>query len=252
MIDSSSFFCQNKCMQIIISSAKQIKMKDDYCFEPSVPLFLNQANQLLTVMQAMNPAVLKKVLKCSDQIANKTFNTYQNFNQNPITTPAILAYSGIQYQYMASDVFTDDEMAFIQNHLWILSAFYGALRPLDPIQPHRLEMQSRPGFSMYEFWGDIPAKTIPDGPILNLASEEYARCIRPYRKLIDARFCQDIGGKLIEKGVYVKMARGRMVRYIAEHQIHTISDIQYFHDLNYTFSVKDSTENLYVFVQRKK
>lgn len=237
-------------MQIIISCAKQIKMKDDYYFEKTQPYFQKQVNDLLKVMQNMDVSTLKIILKCSDTIANKAYKDYQNFHKTH-GTPSLLAYSGLQYQYMAPDVFTDAAMFHAQDHLWILSALYGALRPFDAIHPYRLEMQTKPGFSLYDFWKDAIANRIPHEPLLNLASKEYAKVIRPYRSMIDVRFCQKKNGRFIEKGVYVKMARGAMVRYICENQIDDPNQIKSFNDLNYTYSPKDSTKNQYLFVHDK-
>lgn len=117
------------------------------------------------------------------------------------TTPAILSYSGIQYQYMAPHVFTDDSNQIYSrasvHSFWIL----WSLKPLDAITPYRLEMQTKCPFSLYDFWKDDLAKQI-DEPILNLASEEYAKIIRKYKPLIDVRFVEENGK---EKGVYAKM-----------------------------------------------
>ena len=161
-------------------------------------------------------------------------------------TPAILSYSGIQYQYMAPHVFTDDQMKYIQEHLYILSGFYGLLRPLDAITPYRLEMQTKCPFSLYEFWKEDLAKQV-DEPILNLASEEYAKIIRKYKPLVDVRFIEENGK---EKGVYAKMARGAMVRYLAENKIEHIKDIASFNELDYVFDASQSTEKLYIFQKK--
>ncbi len=140
---------------------------------------------------------------------------------------------------------TDDQIKYIQEHLYILSGFYGLLKPLDAITPYRLEMQTKCPFSLYDFWKDNLANQI-DEPILNLASEEYAKIIRKYKPLIDALSKKN--GK--EKGVYAKMARGAMVRYLAENQIENIKDITQFSDLGYTFDASQSTEKNYIFEKK--
>lgn len=225
-----------------------MKTIEDNCFITTSPLFLNQTKELKDILCQMDVETLKKYMKCSDAIAKKTYQMYQSFDSQ-IKSPAILSYSGIQYQYMACDVFTDDEISYLQDHLWILSGLYGALRPLDEIVNYRLEMQTKLPFSLYEFWKDQLSNIIPKGPILNLASEEYAKCIRKYRELVDVSFCEFNGKKYVEKGVYAKMARGRMVRYLAENQIEDIEQIKRFSDLGYTYSDSLSHENLIVFVK---
>lgn len=230
-------------MKIIISPAKKMKTIDDVVIQCTTPLFLLKTTKLLHHLQSLDYEELKSYLKCSDTIAKTTFEQFQNMSLDKNCTPAILSYSGIQYQYMAPHVFTDDQMKYIQEHLYILSGFYGLLKPLDAITPYRLEMQTKCPFSLYEFWKEDLAKQI-DEPILNLASEEYAKIIRKYKPLVDVRFIEENGK---EKGVYAKMARGAMVRYLAENKIEDIKDITSFNELDYVFDASQSTEKLYIF-----
>lgn len=238
-------------MKIIISPAKQMKIVDDFYIGTTAPIHLDKTNQLISHIRSLDFDQLKTVLNCSDKIAKAAFENFQTININNAQSPAILTYSGIQYQYMAPNVFTDDEFAYLQDHLFILSGLYGILRPLDEIMPYRLEMQTKCPFSLYDFWNDDLASTIQDEFILNLASEEYAKCIRKYKTLIDVRFTQDIKGKLVEKGVYAKMARGAMVRYLAQTKAETITDIKQFNELQYFYSPENSTDNLLTFIQKK-
>lgn len=235
-------------MNIIISPAKQMKIIDDISIPQTTPIFMQQTQELLNHLQKLNYEELKSYLKCSDAIARKTFFQYQNMNLNTNTSCALFSYSGIQYQYMAPHVFTDDQIQYVQNHLYILSGFYGLLKPLDAITPYRLEMQTKCPFSLYEYWNHQIADQIQE-PILNLASEEYAKVIRKYKSVIDVKFL-DIDNK--EKGVYAKMARGAMVRYLAENHIEDIQNITTFNELNYAYDPIQSTETVYVFKQINK
>ena len=169
-----------------------MKMIDDINIECTTPLFLSKTSKLLNHIKSLEYSELKSYLKCSDTIAQSTYDQFQNMRLDKNTTPAILSYSGIQYQYMAPHVFTDDQMKYIQQHLYILSGFYGLLKPLDAITPYRLEMQTKCPFSLYDFWKDDLAKQM-DEPILNLASEEYAKIIRKYKPLVDVRFIEENG-----------------------------------------------------------
>lgn len=178
-------------MKIIISPAKKMKIIDDVVIQCTTPLFLLKTTKLLHHLQSLDYEELKSYLKCSDTIAKTTFEQFQNMSLDKNYTPAILSYSGIQYQYMAPHVFTDDQMKYIQEHLYILSGFYGLLRPLDAITPYRLEMQTKCPFSLYDFWKEDLAKQINE-PILNLASEEYAKIIRKYKPLVDVRFIEEM------------------------------------------------------------
>lgn len=101
-------------------------------------------------------------------------------------TPAILAYDGIAYKYMAPSVFEDSQFSYIQEHLRMLSAFYGVLKPMDGVRPYRLEMQAKLRVGdykdLYAYWGDNLYKSIVDEShvIINLASKEYSKCIEKY------------------------------------------------------------------------
>ena len=220
-----------------------MKTIDDINIECTTPIFLSKTSELLNHIQSLDYPELKSYLKCSDTIAKNTYEQFHNMTLDKNTTPAILAYSGIQYQYMAPHVFTDDQMKYIQEHLYILSGFYGLLKPLDAITPYRLEMQTKCPFSLYDYWKDDLADKI-DEPILNLASEEYAKIIRKYKPLVDVRFIEENGK---EKGVYAKMARGAMVRYLAENNIQDIKDITKFSDLGYAYDESQSTEKMIIF-----
>ena len=153
---------------------------------------------------------------------------------------------------MAPEVLEDEALRYLSKHLLILSGFYGLLRPFDTIVKYRLEMQSKIPFSLYDFWGSALADSIQDPFILNLASEEYAKCIRPYRPLIDVRFFEKDSQRLVEKGVYVKIARGEMVRYLAQNQIETIEKIQQFDLLGYYYSSSHSSDHEIVFIREHK
>ncbi|MBB5183769.1 peroxide stress protein YaaA [Catenisphaera adipataccumulans] len=230
-------------MQIIIAPAKQIKTSEDV-LPMSSPIFLQEAKYLAEQIRRLDDGQLKKLLKCSDALVQKTKRQYQNIDAEH--SPAIMAYSGIQYQYMAPDVMTDEQLQYLQDHLRILSGLYGILRPFDAIVPYRLEMQAKfEHKNLYAFWGRKLADTL-EGPILNLASEEYAKCIRPYKELIDVRFLESTHK---EKGVYVKMARGRMVRFLAEEQIETPEDIKKFRELDYRYDPSESSRNQFVFIR---
>lgn len=236
-------------MQIIISPAKQMKASHDFDLTMSTPLFLAQQEELLHHLQSLSYEQLKEVLQCSQAIAKKTYTLYQNWQNYTALTPAIFAYQGIQYQYMGHQIFTDEQYAFLQEHLFILSGLYSILRPLDGIQPYRLEMQAKCPFSLYTFWNDQLANQLEDPFILNLASEEYSKCIRKYKPLVDVRFFQEENGKLKEKGVYAKMARGLMVRFIAENHIQSREELETFSDLGYQYSKEHSHSHLLTFIQ---
>lgn len=162
---------------------------------------------------------------------------------------------------MAPGVLQMEELEYLQQHLRILSGFYGIVRPFDGVVPYRLEMQAKlsgPGFkSIYEFWNRKLADQLfsETDIILNLASKEYSKCISPYIggnvRMVSCIFGQEIGGKVVERATLVKMARGEMVRFMAERQISCVEDIKGFDGFDFSFADELSDESTYVFIQKK-
>ena len=130
-------------MKIIISPTKKMRVETDSLPWQDLPLFLDKTEQIYKVLQSTPANELQKIWKCNDKIAALNVERIQNMDLYHGLTPAILAYEGIQFQYMAPGVFTEAEFEYIQEHLRILSGFYGVLRPFDGVTPYRLEMQAK-------------------------------------------------------------------------------------------------------------
>ena len=249
-------------MRIIISPAKKMNADTDTLPYRDLPAFLPKTQQLLDRLRAMNEDELKRLWKCNDQIAQLNMDRLRSMDLHKNLTPAIIAYEGIQYRYMASDVFTHREYDYVQERLRILSGFYGALRPMDGVTPYRLEMQAKlrmgEAKDLYAFWGDELARSVLDGTdcVINLASREYSICISKYlpgdKKMITCVFGEENDGKIIEKGTMCKMARGEMVRFMAAHGIENPEEIKAFEGLDYRYEETYSDAQTYVFVRRKK
>ena len=247
-------------MRIIISPAKKMNVDTDSFPYRDLPEFLTSTEELCREMQSMSYEELKKLWKCNDQIAQLNVRRLGDMDLRKGLTPAVLAYEGIQYQYMAPGVFTDGAYAYIQEHLRILSGFYGVLKPFDGVTPYRLEMQAKLKIGqckdLYAYWGDRLAKALfaETDCILNLASKEYSICISKYLpapvRFITCVFGEEKNGKVIEKGTMCKMARGEMVRFMAQNQIQTPEQIRSFDRLNYRFDGVRSDESTYVFLRK--
>ena len=247
-------------MRIIISPAKKMNVDTDSFPYRDLPEFLTSTEELCRKMQSMSYEELKKLWKCNDQIAQLNVRRLGDMDLRKGLTPAVLAYEGIQYQYMAPGVFTDGAFAYIQEHLRILSGFYGILKPFDGVTPYRLEMQAKLKIGqckdLYAYWGDRLAKALlaETDCILNLASKEYSICISKYLpapvRFITCVFGEEKNGKVIEKGTMCKMARGEMVRFMAQNQIQTPEQIRSFDRLNYRFDGVRSDESTYVFLRK--
>lgn len=246
-------------MRIMISPAKKMKADTDFIDHNQLPQFLKETEILLAYLKELTYEGLKSIWKCNDKIATLNYDRVQRMDLHRGLTPAILSYEGIQYQYMAPGIFQSEEFAYIEAHLRIMSGFYGMLKPFDGVVPYRLEMQAklmgREINSLYDFWGSRLAEQLfsESSCIINLASKEYSKSIADHLddsiRFVTCIFGEMIDGRVIEKGTQVKMARGEMVRFMAENQIKQVESIKKFDRLNYVFAEDLSTENELVFIK---
>lgn len=248
-------------MRWIISPAKKMRQERDFLPPRALPDFLPETERLLAHLRGLDYGALKKLLACNDQLARQSYEQYQAMDLRRELTPAVLAYQGIQYQYMAPGVLEDGDYEALQEHLRILSGFYGLLRPLDGVTPYRLEMQAklRTDFcrDLYDFWGDRLAKRLAEETdlVLNLASEEYAKAVRRHlpagTRMVDVVFGEGTETGWVEKGVYVKMARGEMVRFLARTRAGSLEDVKRFEGLGYRCAPEASLPERLVFLREQ-
>ena len=246
-------------MKIIISPAKKMQRKEEEVFEITRPVFYREACCLREQMKQMEFEDLKVLWSCNEKIARENQERLRLYEMDKNLTGAVIAYEGIQYQYMAPQVFTDSQWAYVKEHLRILSGLYGILRPQDGVIPYRLEMQAKLQIGehkdLYSFWGDRLYRelTREDRTILNLASKEYSKAIEKYLekdvRYITCIFGEHIQGKIKVKATKAKMARGEMVRWLSENQI---EEIKNFHSLNYVFREEYSSEREFVFLEKEE
>ncbi|HJA64846.1 MAG TPA: YaaA family protein [Candidatus Mediterraneibacter cottocaccae] len=277
-------------MKIIISPAKKMKNDPDLLQFRDYPVFLEKTEILMDWIRSLSYEEAKRVWKCNDKIAEQNFERFARMDLKKNLTPAILSYEGIQYQYMAPAVFEEKAVDYIQEHLRILSGFYGVLKPLDGVTPYRLEMQAKipEGESkigakdLYAFWGrTICDEVLRDeraalngnngygghnahngtkkdctNTIINLASKEYSRCVEAYLgpedRFLTCVFGELSDGKVKQKGTFAKMARGEMVRFLAQRQAEDPEEMKAFDRLGYRFSQEYSSENEYVFLKEER
>lgn len=246
-------------MKIIISPAKRMKY-DDYGEEFfTKPIFCDDAKIIAEKMSRLDFNSLKRVLKTNDKLTADAQNMYRTILTRKDYSAALLSFDGIQYKYMAPTVFDDDMFSYVNENVFILSALYGALRPFDKVLPYRLEMNSPVKTlgisSMYDFWGAKIADEIykNDNLVLGLTSAEYTKSIYKYvtgkRRFIYVSFGELIDGKVVEKGVYVKMARGDMVRYLAENDIHDTDGVKSYNGLGYVYHPELSNDKRITFIK---
>lgn len=246
-------------MRIIISPAKKMKEDLDGLPPRELPTLLGETERLLDYLKGLSLTELKKLLACNDQLAQLNYQRFQTMELRQRLTPALLAYEGIQYRYMAPAVFSERALDYVEEHLRILSGFYGVLRPFDGVTPYRLEMQARLKTTfckdLYAFRGGKLAEALaPDGVVVDLASGEYSKAVIPHlpagTRVITPVFGElRAAGKVVEKGVHVKMARGEMVRFLAEGGVEDPEDVTAFEGLHFRYCPQRSQPDRPVFLR---
>ena len=249
-------------MRIILSPAKKMRIDTDSFDICSLPQFLLQTQQILQTLQLLTNQELKTLWNCNDNIAAQNIQHLRTANLQVNLTPALLAYEGIQYQYMAPGVLEELQYLYLQEHLRIVSGFYGLLRPFDGVIPYRLEMQAKLQIqqysNLYQFWGSQLARQLAaeTNIIINLASKEYSRAILPHLpasvQVYTCVFGEYTDGKIKEKATLCKMARGQMVRWMAENNITAPEQLCHFSQLEYCYSASHSSKYQLVFLKSPK
>ena len=249
-------------MRIILSPAKKMRYDENGPAYRDLPVFLSDAEKIKASLKEKSFSELKALWACNDKIAEQNIERLSSMDLREKLAPAILSYDGIAYQYMAPTVFETEMLCYVQEHLRILSGFYGILKPMDGVTAYRLEMQAKLGLdgtkNLYDYWGDRLYRELRDssGIIVNLASKEYSKCIEKYLcpedRYITCNFFEEAQGKLVQKGVYCKMARGEMVRFMAENRIEEPEGIKQFSVMGYRFSEDLSSEKEYVYVRKQE
>lgn len=256
-------------MLAVISPAKRLDFTNNSnTAKHSLPAFLKESKQLIKVLRNKSPAEIAAMMKLSSKLADLNYQRYAQWH-TPFTPenakPAALAFSGDVYLGLDAPSLTQRDLAWAQKHVRILSGLYGLLRPLDLIQPYRLEMGSRlktpKGENLYQFWGQQLTQALNEAlqqerrpVLLNLASAEYFEALDTSR--IDARVItpsfKDLkNGRYKFLSFYAKQARGLMVRYLIENRISTLKALKEFDVAGYYFSEDQSRDDNWVFLRDK-
>lgn len=242
-------------MIILISPAKTLDLSTTEIKLNSQPEFVPQTMELVEIMKKKNFHDLMQLMGISEKLAQLNESRYQEFQKKfdlENSKQALLAFKGDVYTKIDVDNYSGEDFEFAQNHLRILSGLYGLLKPMDLIQPYRLEMgiklENKKGKNLYEFWGQRIAKAIDEvakgSPVINLASQEYFKAVDPsalHSKVISPVFKEYRGGKYQVIGLFAKQARGMMTDYIIKNRINDPELIKVFNEAKYEF--KEEQEN---------
>ncbi|MEM6886699.1 MAG: peroxide stress protein YaaA [Pseudomonadota bacterium] len=254
-------------MLVVISPAKRLEWEVT-CDEMTTPTYQDDAIRLAKTARNLTLRDLKSLMDLSDDLARLNRDRFKHFEADPApdrTRPAALAFAGDTYQGLEAGSLSADEMIWAQDHLRILSGLYGLLRPLDAIQPYRLEMGSRlktrRGTSLYAYWRDQIAKDLNvqgtrlgTDVLINCASKEYFDAVAPRTlklRVVTPVFMEDRENGSDPKVVsfFAKRARGAMARYVVQNRLIEPQDIRHFDLAGYRFDVDRSTDKQPVFVR---
>ncbi len=238
-------------MQFILAPSKTMNISPGELRNvvPSMPKFQKDAKHIVDTIRSAKD--LAGLMKISAALAQGTRQKYQEWGQG--TKPAIFSYVGDVYKGFYATTLTREDLIWAQQHLWIMSGLYGALRPLDLISPYRLEMKAALKIDtkkdLYEYWGSRLAKIIDveadDGIICVLSSDEYARPVTRFSKsrIITPTFYDNkVNGKVGTVPIYSKMMRGVMARWIIDNRIESVKKLRDFSAQGYSYDAKLSTE----------
>ncbi|MBZ0333355.1 peroxide stress protein YaaA [Marinobacter sp. AL4B] len=256
-------------MLMIISPAKTLDYESPLTTETySQPDYLDDACELIDQLKELEPHQVSNLMSISDKLGQLNADRFRNWH-TPFTPDnarqAILAFKGDVYTGLDAESFSQDDFVFAQKHLRMLSGLYGLLKPLDLMQPYRLEMgtkfENQRGKDLYAFWGDKITSALnillekDDQVLVNLASNEYFKSIQKKNlqgQLITPQFKDFKNGKYKIISFYAKKARGLMCRYAIQNQITQAEDLKGFDWDGYYFSEEQSDKNNWVFLREEQ
>ncbi|MEE9451898.1 MAG: peroxide stress protein YaaA [Gammaproteobacteria bacterium] len=253
---------------LLSPAKKQAFSAPDIKYRATQPRLRTKTAILVNILKNLNADDLATQLHISTKLAELNTQRYQTFNVDEYNkdnaSPCLWTFQGDVYRMLDTKSLTVQDAAYAQNHLRILSGLYGLLRPLDLIQPYRLEMGCKittgKGTKLYDFWSteitNLLNKDISNDTthILNLASKEYSQAIQQQnlkKPMIDIIFRQQRQGKLQNIGLLAKRARGQMTRFIIEQQLSDINQVKKFNIDGYQYSAASSNEKELAFISKK-
>jgi uncharacterized protein len=247
-------------MLILISPAKKLlSLSSIFLGASSQPHFSSHTKKLVEVMKSKSATDIARLMHLSSDLAHLNYDRYQHFFLNEVpanaTYPALFLFQGDVYKGMQANSWSQEDINYSQQHLAILSGLYGLLKPMDNIQPYRLEMGVRlenpQGATLYHFWNELITEYINEllslhqSPfLLNLASTEYFKVVDQKKlkhPVVTINFYEKKNNEVKMIGVYAKKARGVMTKYLIQNRIDTIEKIKNFNELGYYFNSKTSS-----------
>lgn len=237
-------------MKIIISPAKSFKKNEG--IETNGLLFPEKTKILVDKFKKYSMNEIGNLNRTNDKLTEKAYYDYQEFDFENLNNPAIFAYDGLVFKQFNKDDF--DDLDYLNDHVYIISALYGLLKPLTGMADYRLYFDNS-DMNLYEFWGDDLYRKLyeNDDLIINLASKEYTKTIRPFLKkddkFISLSFKDDKDGKLRSYTAWMKQARGQMLKEIISKKIENPEDIKKLVVNGYKYDPYNSREDEYIYIR---
>ncbi|HMQ08136.1 MAG TPA: peroxide stress protein YaaA [Saprospiraceae bacterium] len=254
-------------MLILTSPSKTLKtdIKTNIS-EFHIPHFKKEALEWAGILRKMDPPTLMKLMNISDKLAKENFDRYQNFSSDftlENSFPALLAFQGDVYQGLQADKLNDEDLRYADHHIRILSGLYGVLRPLDIMQPYRLEiglgLKNKKGVDLYTYWRkkitgrlNEELKNYGYHQIINLASNEYFKAVSASSikaDIFQVQFKEFKNGKLQFFSFHAKKARGSLMRHIIVNRLSEAEQIKSFNMEGYEYSDEYSSDRNYLFIR---
>lgn len=246
-------------MKVIISPSKTMVESTKSERALSLPTNEKETKKIIDRLKELSVEDIRQLMKINDRLAMLNKNRFDSLTFDTNGSPAILSYDGLQYKNIQLDKFTEDEIGFLDNHIRIISGLYGVLKPFNSIYPYRLEMQSKLQIDdttcLYDYWDSKIYKALEKetDTIINLASLEYSKIIKPYVhedvNFITCIFKVRKVDKLKVESTASKIARGQMIYFIIKNKIENAYDIKNFNLDGYSYMEELSNEQEYIFVK---
>ncbi len=255
-------------MQIITSPSKTQQFNGRVCDTYTLPLLQQRTKILIDQLKLLDKKELSRLMKTSARLTDSTYKMIDNFTE-PFSlqnaSQALFTFQGDAYKMIDAKNYTPEQLLYAQHHLLILSGLYGLLRPLDLMQPYRLEMGCRLAVgdagNLYHFWRETLTAIINRGlaltndqVLVNLASKEYSAAVDKRKiagEMVSITFKQLQKGQFRTVPIYAKRARGLMIHFAISEQIDTAAGLKDFTGDGYCFDAKDSTATEWLFLQKK-
>lgn len=255
-------------MLVVLSPAKIQNFKNQSLVQDySMPEFMDEAEQLIELMRDLSPSELSRLLEINSSLSQINTDRHLNWNR-PFTLKnarqAVFVFDGEVYRGLEAKTLNVDEINYMQDHLRLFSGLYGVLRPLDLIQPYRIDVSSKlrhpNGNDLYSFWkekvtGSVTKalkKTGKPQVILNLASSEYIKTLQQKEekiKIINVEFLEFKEDKFKQIVIYTKKARGMMTRFVIKNRIEDVEELKGFSAEGYWYDPQQSTDTKLVFIR---